>query len=229
MLEVAGLEVAFGGRRVLHAIDLTVGAGEIVALIGHNGAGKTTLLRSIMGLLRPVGGRIVAAGAPVSAGRSAAVARAGLAFVPQGRNVFRDLTVAENLALSREAAGAAALPERVAFELFPVLAERRAQVAGSLSGGQQQMLGLGIALLRRPKLIMLDEPSTGLAPILVEEVFRAVATLQREYGTGFLIVDQNVRALLSLSQRVYVLKSGRVVHAGQAASLDDSETLWSLF
>jgi branched-chain amino acid transport system ATP-binding protein len=200
-----------------------------VALIGHNGAGKTTLLRTVMGLLRPEQGRITAAGAAVMPGGSAVVARRGLAFVPQGRNVFRDLTVAENLALSREAAGTAALPERAVFDRFPVLAERRGQVAGSLSGGQQQMLGLGIALLRRPKLIMLDEPSTGLAPVLVEEVFRAVATLQREYGTAFLIVDQNVRALLSLSRSAYVLKSGQVVYAGPSAGLSESETLWGLF
>lgn len=229
MLEVSGLTAAFGARRVLHDVDLAVGAGEIVALIGHNGAGKTTLLRSIMGLHRPVAGRITAAGLPVVPGRSAAVARAGLAFVPQGRNVFRDLTVAENLALSREAAGTRALPERAVFDLFPALAARRGQVAGSLSGGQQQMLGLGIALLRRPGLIMLDEPSTGLAPLLVEEVFRAVAATQREHGTAFLIVDQNVRALLRLSRLAYVLKSGKVVYAGRSAGLEEPETLWNLF
>ena len=142
-------------------------------------------------------------------GGSVAVARNGLAFVPQSRNVFRDLTVGENLALARDAAGAMALPQDAAFALFPVLAERLDSLASELSGGQRQMLALAIALLRRPKLILLDEPSTGLSPILTEDMFRAVTTLRQDTGTAFLIVDQNINALLDLSTRAYVLKSGR--------------------
>jgi branched-chain amino acid transport system ATP-binding protein len=221
--------VAFGGRDVLTGIDLAVAEGEIVALIGHNGAGKTTLLRSVMGLLPHSGGRVIVMGAPVRFGSAVAVARSGLAFVPQRRNVFHDLTVGENLALARDAAGAGAAPLEVVHALFPILADRTRSLASQLSGGQQQMLALAIALLRRPKLILLDEPSTGLSPLLTEHVFHAVVTMRRETGTAFLIVDQNVNALLGLSSRAYVLKSGRLVFRGPAQDLAGSQTLWTMF
>jgi len=157
----------------------------------------------------------------------------GIRQLPGGKAIFAPMSVRENLEMAGFMYRADKAERRDRYEraldVFPELRTRLDDQAGSLSGGQQQMLGLGIALLRRPKLIMLDEPSTGLAPVLVEEVFRAVATLQRDYGTGFLIVDQNVRALLSLSRRAYVLKSGRVVYAGPSSGLGESETLWGLF
>ena len=229
MLEISGLSVDIAGRQVLRDISLTVAPSEIVALIGHNGAGKTTLLRAVMGLQRPVAGGIGVLGRRVRFGGTEAVAKAGIALVPQGRNVFRPLSVAENLAIARSASGSEPLPDQVVFELFPALRDRLAAPAGSLSGGQQQMLGLAAALLRRPRLIMLDEPSTGLAPLLVADLFRAVAILRRDHGIGFLIVDQNVAMLLGFAGRAYVLKSGQIAYSGPAAGLADSATLWSMF
>jgi len=230
LLDVRGLVVAYDKKQVLHGVDLAVPPGAIVALVGHNGAGKTTLLRAALGLVPRLAGSVAFDGAPVPAGRVAATVQRGLAFVPQGRSTFRSMSVGDNLALAlatrpgREA-------ERLALvhRLFPILRERRASPAGKLSGGQQQMLALSLALLREPRLIMLDEPSTGLAPVLVEEVFRRIVELRDELGISVVVVDQNVRQLLRFADRVSVLKAGRMIFAGRPDEVGDDEALWELF
>jgi branched-chain amino acid transport system ATP-binding protein len=230
MLEVAGLAAGYGDKAVVHDVTLAVGAREIVALIGHNGAGKTTVLRTVAGLLPARSGRVTFDGREVRAGDTAALARAGLAFVPQGRNTFPDLTVAENLDIAtarREDGRIVSLAD--IHGLFPPLAERGSAQASTLSGGQRQMLALACALLRQPRLVMLDEPSTGLAPVLVEDVFAMVALLRDQFGLGVLVVDQNARRLMALADRVIVLKAGEVVFSGSPAGLARDEDLWRLF
>lgn len=211
-----------GGADVLHGISLSVEPGELVCLIGANGAGKTTLLRSIMGLVRPRGGRIEFAGRSVAGLPTPEIARLGASLVPEGRGVFPALTVLDNLRLAATPWGGhgAALEaefDRV-FALFPILAERRAQLAWSLSGGQQQMLAIGRALVARPKLMLLDEPSLGLAPNLVEQVFDTLAEINRQ-GVAILLVEQNALMALDVSHRGYVLELGRIVAADTAAAL----------
>jgi branched-chain amino acid transport system ATP-binding protein len=228
MLEASGLRVAYGSSLALDGVSLSVARGEIVALIGHNGAGKTTLLRAAMGLVPIAAGAIRFNGRPARHGRTAELVRHGLAFVPQGRSIFRDLTVAENLAVALSGTARAGMSEADILALFPMLAERRGQGAGSLSGGQQQMLALALALAKRPELILLDEPSTGLAPVLVESVFATLARLQDQLETAFLVVDQNIDRLLAVASRAYVLKAGRLVREGAARALA-SDDLWKLF
>jgi branched-chain amino acid transport system ATP-binding protein len=230
VLDVAGLAVAYGSKRVLGDIDFAVAEREIVGLVGHNGAGKTTLLRAIAGLVAPAEGTMRFAGRPVLPGTTPALVRAGLSFVPQGNNIFRDLTVDENLRIARSTRAAAGpVSEDNIFRLFPVLRERLGQRAGSLSGGQQQMVALAGALLRSPRLIMLDEPSTGLAPVLVEEVFRLISALRRDFGMSIVVVDQNVAGLIEIVDRMYVFKTGGVVYSGLPDALRDSEVLWQFF
>jgi branched-chain amino acid transport system ATP-binding protein len=230
MLEVSNLSVAYGDKRVLGDVNLRVDAREIIALVGHNGAGKTTLLRAIAALIAPLAGTIRFEASLVRPGTTPALVRAGLSFVPQGRNTFRELSVGENLRVARSSARHdGAPPDEKVFLLFPALRERLGHRAGSLSGGQQQMLALACALLRAPRLIMLDEPSTGLAPVLVESVFDTIATLRRELGTSILVVDQNVTALLEIADRVYVLKEGEVIYGGSPDALRESEGLWQYF
>lgn len=230
MLSVRDLVVAYGKKQVLHGVDLDVSAGQIVALVGHNGAGKTTLLRSIVGLESRVSGSVAFLGDSVPEGKVAASVRRGIAFVPQGQNTFRSMSVAENLAIPMAEAGTDG-SERLAIveEMFPILRERRQAVASTLSGGQQQMLALGIALLRGPRLIILDEPSTGLAPVLVDEVFTRVMEMRDRLGMSVLVVDQNVRRLIAFADHVTVLKAGSVALDGTPASIGDDERLWSLF
>lgn len=230
MLEVTGLAVTYAGKRVLDDIDFAVAEREIVGLVGHNGAGKTTLLRAIAGLVAPAEGTIRFAGRPVLPGTTPALVRSGLSFVPQGNNIFRDLSVGENLSIARSTCATASLEgEDDIFRLFPVLLERLRQRAGSLSGGQQQIVALAGALLRSPRLIMLDEPSTGLAPVLVEEVFRLISALRHDFGMSIVVVDQNVAALIEIVDRMYVFKTGGVVYSGLPDALRDSEVLWQFF
>jgi branched-chain amino acid transport system ATP-binding protein len=225
MLKVRNLDAGYGPIKVLKQVSLHVSAGEIVTLIGANGAGKSTLLRAIAGLLEPRGGEISLDGAPIRGLPAERVVARGIALVPEGRQVFAAMNVRENLLLggyvaarrgsSRDAAAAAL--EKV-YELFPVLRERSAQLAGTLSGGEQQMLAMGRALMTDPRLLMMDEPSMGLAPLVVRDIFRAVARL-REEGRTVLLVEQNARAALRVADRGYVIETGRLVLEGESEFL----------
>jgi len=223
LLSLEKLEVAYGGIRAVKGIDLAVEGGETVCLIGANGAGKTTTLRAITGLVRAAAGVVRYAGEDIGKLRVHEIARRGLAMVPEGRGVFPQLTIEENLAM-----GAYARNDRAAvkadldhaFELFPRLAERRRQTAGTLSGGEQQMLAISRALMSRPKLLLLDEPSMGLAPLMVEKIFEVIRTIAAE-GVTLLLVEQNARLALESSHRGYVLDGGLVTLSGPARSLLD--------
>lgn len=221
MLTVEGLTVAYGGIRALDRIDLTVAAGELVALIGANGAGKSTLLRALSGLARPQAGRILLGGADITRLAPHEIARLGMSHVPEGRRIFANLTVGENLALGaygrRDRALVRADRDR-ALTLFPRLQERLSQVAGTLSGGEQQMLAIGRALMASPRLLLLDEPSLGLAPTLVRDIFQTLEALHRS-GVPMLLVEQNAHMALRIAQRGYVLESGRIFLSGPAAAL----------
>ncbi len=230
MLEVRGLRVAYGAKQVLHGVDLVAPAGRIVGLVGHNGAGKTTLLRAAMGLAAIAGGAINFRDRAVKSGDTAALVRAGLCLVPEGRGIFRHLSIDDNLLLAREAASDAKLVSiDEVCEIFPALRERRSRPAQALSGGQQQMLAIAAALLRGPRMVLLDEPSTGLAPVLVDEVFAVIAGLRDRFGLGVLVVDQNVGRLLTLCDDLYVLKAGEIVFTGSPAALRDAGDLWKYF
>ena len=226
LLELRGVEARYGGLQALHGIDLSVGQGEVVAVLGANGAGKTTTLRAISGTVRTSGELLFSGGRLPR--RPEAVARAGVAHVPEGRGTFTELTVEENLRLGsyvrRDRAGVKADQERV-LERFPILAERRRQAAGSLSGGEQQQLALARALMQRPRLLLLDEPSLGLAPMLVAELFHVIGELNEEEGLSVLVVEQNATLALSASSRAYVLEVGRVVVAGTSDELRRNESV----
>jgi branched-chain amino acid transport system ATP-binding protein len=221
LLALEKLEVAYGGIRAVKGIDLAVERGETVCLIGANGAGKTTTLRAITGLVRAAAGHIRYDGEEIAKLRVHDIARRGLAMVPEGRGVFPQLTIEENLAM-----GAYARKDRAsvradvdhAYELFPRLAERRRQTAGTLSGGEQQMLAIARALMSRPKLLLLDEPSMGLAPLMVEKIFEVIRAIAAE-GVTLLLVEQNARLALESSHRGYVLEGGLVTLSGPASSL----------
>jgi len=220
MLRVTALESRYGRIPALKGIDLRVGAGELVALVGANGAGKTTLLRAISGVQPIAAGRIEFCGEDVTAAPPEARVRRGMVQVPEGRQVFGPLSVVDNLRLGayrRGRAESVASLERV-YAMFPDLAERRAQPAGTLSGGQQQMLAMGRALMARPRLLLLDEPSMGLAPRLVAGIFDCVKRL-RAADTALFLVDQNARAALAIADRGYVLETGTIVLAGTGAEL----------
>jgi branched-chain amino acid transport system ATP-binding protein len=220
LLEVTGLTAAYGQIRALHGVDLTVGEGQVVALLGPNGAGKTTTLRAICGMVR-TGGRITFRGRDLAGLPTEKVARLGIAHAPEGRGTFSGLTVAENLRLGaygRRDPDVARDIDRW-YGIFPRLGDRRDQPAGSLSGGEQQMLAVARALLSRPALLLLDEPSLGLAPLVVREVFDVLARIRAEEGTGMLLVEQNAALALELADAAYVLAAGRTVLSGPAAEI----------
>jgi len=226
VLEIDGLHVAYGELRALSGVSVRVGPGEIVALVGSNGAGKTTLLRSIAGLVRPRAGRIRWEGDDITGRLAHRLVERGIAMVPEGRRLFGRMTVEENLGLGaftpRARADRAATLESV-YATFPRLRERRRQHAGSLSGGEQQMVAIGRALMTRPRLLMLDEPSLGLAPRVVESIFTVFGDINRT-GVAVFLVEQNVRAALALAHRAYLLEHGQIVGEGtSAALLDDPE------
>jgi len=231
LLEVRALSARYGAVTALAEVDLDVRAGELVALIGANGAGKSTLLRAIAGLLTPAAGRVTLEGRDVTGQPPEAMLRAGIALVPERRRVFADLTVLDNLELGGYAlARGGGFRDRLAsgvadaYRLFPVLRERRRQLAGTLSGGEQQMLAIGRALMSRPRLLLCDEPSLGLAPLVVQEIMRLLGAL-REAGTTILLVEQNARMALRAADRAYVLETGRVVLEGTGAALLDNDEL----
>ncbi|HQU48824.1 MAG TPA: ABC transporter ATP-binding protein [Casimicrobiaceae bacterium] len=221
LLALEGLKVAYGGIQAVKGIDLVVGKGELVCLIGANGAGKTTTLKGVTGLQPVSGGTVRYDGEDVTGRPAFELVRRGLAMVPEGRGVFGALTIEENLAMGAyirsDKAGIAKDVER-AFELFPRLKERRRQTAGTLSGGEQQMLAMARAMMSRPRLLLLDEPSMGLAPLMVQRVFETVMTVSRE-GVTILLIEQNAKLALEVSHRGYVMESGEITLAGEAKSL----------
>ena len=221
LLELRKLEVAYGGIQAVKGIDLHVGAGELVCLIGANGAGKTTTLKGICGLQPVKSGSIKYEGASITGKPAFELVRKGLAMVPEGRGVFGALTIEENLAMGAyirsDAAGIRADVERV-FGLFPRLKERRRQTAGTMSGGEQQMLAMGRALMSKPKLLLLDEPSMGLAPLMMQKVFETVLAVSRE-GVTILLIEQNAKLALEVSHRGYVMESGEITLSGDAKTL----------
>ena len=220
MLEVVGLSVSYGQRRALDDVSLTVAPGEIVTLLGANGSGKSTTLRAISGLVRPARGAVRYGERDLARLSADAIVAVGIGHVPEGRDVFPEFTVLENLQVGAHTVPARHVAERLeaAFALFPVLRERRRQRAGTLSGGEQQMLAIARALMTRPALLLLDEPSLGLAPRLVREIFAVIRHINAD-GVAVLLVEQNARAALALAARGYVLETGRVVAAGRSADL----------
>jgi branched-chain amino acid transport system ATP-binding protein len=221
MLELADVHVRYGNIRALQGVSLRVETGELVALIGSNGAGKTTTLRTISGLLRPTQGTVTFEGADITTAATDRIVGLGISHCPEGRRIFGSLTVAENLRLggvSRSDAGAIAADLEMVFELFPLLRERVGQAGGTLSGGEQQMLAIGRALMSRPRLLLLDEPSLGLAPLMVERIFGTIAELKRQ-GRTILLVEQNVHQALDVADRAYVMETGRITLDGPAEVL----------
>jgi branched-chain amino acid transport system ATP-binding protein len=220
VLELEDLAVAYGKRRALDGLRLRVEPGEIVTLLGANGAGKSTTLRAVSGLVRPTRGRIRYEGREITHAPADTIVAAGVSHVPEGREIFPEFTVHENLLVGGHTVEAARIGERLesVFRLFPVLHDRRAQTAGTLSGGEQQMLAIGRALMTRPRLLLLDEPSLGLAPILAREIFRVIRRINDD-GVAVLLVEQNARRALALAARGYVLETGRLVTSGTSAAL----------
>ncbi|ARP62431.1 ABC transporter ATP-binding protein [Mesorhizobium sp. WSM1497] len=225
LLSVENLEVNFGAVRALKSISLDVHAGEVVALVGANGAGKSTTLRTISGLSRPRGGRIIFDGKPIGGVAPSRIVSLGIAQSPEGRRLFGGLTVADNLRLgacTRTDKEAVVRDSERMFMLFPILKQRLKQLAGTLSGGEQQQLALARALMAAPRLLLLDEPSLGVAPLLVRHIFSALAELKRQ-GMTMLLVEQNITLALDLADRAYVLRTGQVALSGRSAELRDSE------
>ncbi|NCU16885.1 ABC transporter ATP-binding protein [Pallidibacillus pasinlerensis] len=225
MLKVDNINVYYGAIHALKGVSLEVNAGEIVTLIGANGAGKSTLLKTLSGLTRPKSGNIEYEGNSIVKKRVQAIVKDGISHVPEGRRVFPTMSVTENLELGaflrKDKKGIQKDMEHV-FELFPRLYERRKQLAGTLSGGEQQMLAIGRGLMAKPKLLLLDEPSMGLAPLLVKQIFNIIEMINQE-GTTILLVEQNANMALSIANRAYVIETGKVVLSGDAKELQTSE------
>jgi len=232
LLAAAGIAAGYGKKEIVRGIDLAVAEREVLLVLGHNGAGKTTLMRALFGLIAPSAGRVTFAARDITGRRPAENVAQGLAFIPQGHGIFPTLSVRDNLEL-----GAFALPDRfqlgarldTVFALFPILAERQRQIGGTLSGGQQQMLAIGMALMHAPRLMILDEPSLGLAPNLVDKVMQAIRTVNQRFGTTILMVEQNVRYSLPIADRVAVLKTGLKIYDGPPDPLHDHVELMKLF
>jgi branched-chain amino acid transport system ATP-binding protein len=227
MLSYTAISAGYAGVPVLRDVTFDINEGEAVAIFGHNGAGKTTLLRCAVGDVAEVAGTVTYRGQAIVPGSVFRNTRRGIGFVPQGHNVFRELSVRQNLTI----AGLHHPDSRVEdiYALFPILQERASQAAGSLSGGQQQILALGMALMTKPSILLLDEPSTGLAPIIVRDVMASLTRINRETGTTVVIVEQNIPATLAIVSRAIVIKAGRVVFDGAGAELARKEDLWGWF
>lgn len=225
MLNISDINVYYGAIHAIKGISLTVNQGEIVTLIGANGAGKSTTLRTISGLLKPKTGSITFQGEDIAGTPAHKIVGLGISQVPEGRRIFTEMTVMENLDLGafiRKDKDGIAADKKHVFELFPRLEERQDQVAGTLSGGEQQMLAMGRALMSRPKLLLLDEPSMGLAPLLIKEIFSIIEDINKS-GTTVLLVEQNANMALSIANRAYVLETGRITLSGDAKKLAASE------
>jgi branched-chain amino acid transport system ATP-binding protein len=230
MLEIENLSAGYGAALILHGVSLTVGQGEMVALVGANGAGKTTLLKTISGLLTPREGTLQLAGKPLAGMSSVTRVQLGLAHVPEGRQIFGDLSVEENLEIGAYTQLGKIpkdeLAARIAdvYRIFPILNEKKDLQASGLSGGQQQMLAIGRGLMLKPSLLLLDEPSLGLSPLLVTEIFRILATL-RETGVSILLSEQNAKLSLAIADRGYVIETGKIVREGTGADLLNSSDI----
>ena len=226
LLVVSGLCAGYARREILHAVDLSVGQGELVAVLGSNGAGKSTLNRAISGVLRPARGSIVFAGESIVGAKPGCIVERGLIHVPEGRRIFPNLTVQENLDVGsyRRARVRRGVNRSRVYTQFPRLAERRSQLAGTLSGGEQQMLAIGRGLMGEPKLLILDEPSLGLSPVLVEHLFSLIGSINAD-GVAVLLVEQNVAQTLDLAQRAYVLENGSLIMQGSATQIRDDPKL----
>ncbi len=224
MLKIEDLKVSYGNIRALKGISLHINAGEVVALIGANGAGKTTLMRTIMGLIKPESGSIQFMGREIAGTETKKIVQSGLALSPEGRKIFPELSTRDNLALGGYFLKDSEVQEEIEkqYEIFPVLREREKQMAGTMSGGEQQMLAVARALMSRPKMLLLDEPSLGLAPLLVSEIFSLVEKI-RAAGTTVLLVEQNARMALKNSDRGYVLETGNIALEGSSSELLGSE------
>jgi branched-chain amino acid transport system ATP-binding protein len=224
ILEISNLSAGYGAAVILHGVSLNVGQGEMVALVGANGAGKTTLLKTISGLIAPRAGTLALGGKPLAGVSSVARVQFGLAHVPEGRQIFGDLSVEENLEIGAYTQLSKISKDDVAariaenYRIFPILGEKKDLPAGGLSGGQQQMLAIGRGLMLKPQLLLLDEPSLGLSPLLVTEIFRVLATL-RETGVSILLSEQNARLSLAIADRGYVIETGKIVREGTGAEL----------
>jgi branched-chain amino acid transport system ATP-binding protein len=225
MLKVEGIDVYYGNIQAIKGVSLEINQGEIVTLIGANGAGKSTLLKTISGLLKPKQGKILYDGKSIGGKAAQTIVKQGISHVPEGRRVFANMSVEENLQLGaflrKDRDGIKKDQEKV-YELFPRLQERLKQQAGTLSGGEQQMLAMGRALMARPKLLLMDEPSMGLAPLLVKTIFKIIQEIN-ETGTTILLVEQNANLALSIAHRAYVVETGRIVLSGDAEELTSSE------
>ncbi|MBN9493229.1 ABC transporter ATP-binding protein [bacterium] len=228
MLEVRGIRAAYGPVVALHDVSITVPDGAIVTILGANGAGKSTTLRTVTGLLKPLAGSVILDGVDIAGKSPDWIVRQRVAHVPEGRQIFATLTVSENLALGAysrsDERGIAADLKRV-FDYFPRLFERRRQIAGTLSGGEQQMLAIGRALMLRPRMLCLDEPSLGLAPLVVRDIFRIIQTINKDDGVGVLLVEQDAKIALSIASYGYVLETGRVVVSEPAEKLVANPTV----
>ncbi len=227
LLKVEGLEAQYGGTKVLHGIRFAVEEGGITTILGANGAGKTTTLRAVCGMVK-TSGEIRFDGRRIGGRPTEDIVRLGIAHVPEGRGTFMQLTVEENLRLGaygRTARGPLGRDFQRVYEHFPVLGERRRQIAGSLSGGEQQMLAVARALMLRPRLLLLDEPSLGLGPLVVREIFRIVRAINREERVGVLLVEQNATMALDLADHAYLLETGRVVMSGPSAELRQDDAI----
>jgi len=221
MFETNNIHVAYGDVQIIHGVSLRVETGEIVSLVGSNGAGKTTLMKTISGLLRPLAGEILFDKTRIDRLPAAAIVDLGISQVPEGRKLFGTMSVEHNLQMGAVREGAAKRKDhnmRKVFDLFPILAKRKEQLAWSLSGGEQQMLAIGRALMSEPKLLIMDEPSLGLSPLLVKNIFSAVARI-REEGSTVLLVEQNLVQALRISDRAYILETGRIVQTGTGVEL----------
>ncbi|MFC8563272.1 ABC transporter ATP-binding protein [Peribacillus frigoritolerans] len=227
MLKIEDINVYYGNIQSLKGVSMEINEGEIVTLIGANGAGKSTLLKTISGLLKPKQGKVLFEGDSIGGKAAQAIVKLGISHVPEGRRVFANMTVAENLELGaylrKDKAGIHKDMEKV-YELFPRLLERIKQQAGTLSGGEQQMLAMGRALMAKPRLLLLDEPSMGLAPLLVKQIFNIIQEIS-ESGTTILLVEQNANLALSIADRAYVVETGRIVLSGNAEELTSSEEI----
>ncbi|AZV63406.1 ABC transporter ATP-binding protein [Peribacillus frigoritolerans] len=227
MLKIEDINVYYGNIQALKGISLSINEGEIVTLIGANGAGKSTLLKSISGLLKPKQGKILYEGDSIGGKAAQSIVKMGISHVPEGRRVFANMTVEENLQLGaylrKDKAGIKQDMEKV-YELFPRLLERLKQQSGTLSGGEQQMLAMGRALMAKPRLLLLDEPSMGLAPLLVKQIFHIIEEINKT-GTTILLVEQNANLALSIADRAYVVETGRIVLSGKSEELTASEEI----
>jgi branched-chain amino acid transport system ATP-binding protein len=232
LLTVAGLRAGYGGRPVVYGVDLEVSPGEIVAVLGHNGAGKTTTLNAIFGFIEPMSGIVSLQGSDVTRLPAVEHARRGMSFVPAERFVFQDLSVRDNLllaAMQEPSAERREAHQRRVDALFGVLAERRTQRAGTMSGGEQRMLSIAMALMSGPRLMLLDEPSLGLSPLYVETIMDAIRTVADELRVGVVMLEQNVAQALRIADRVYVMRSGETIAHETAADVRTREHLWDLF